>query len=90
VARGSPEKGRKTKDEDEDENEDEDREEGGGGGARVSETMSLTEQLNSILAKANGRSQIDVQDVAECEDLFLDARRSASLLSSEAGRGYLS
>ncbi|KAM5388678.1 hypothetical protein ACJA88_000542 [Fusarium oxysporum] len=43
----------------------------------------------SILAKANGRSQIDVQDVAECEDLFLDARRSAALLSSEAGRGYL-
>lgn len=44
---------------------------------------------NSILAKANGRTQIDVQDVAECEDLFLDARRSASLLASEAGRGYL-
>ncbi|WZH46255.1 RuvB-like helicase 1 [Fusarium acuminatum] len=43
----------------------------------------------SILAKANGRSQIDVQDVAECEDLFLDAGRSAALLSSEAGQGYL-
>ncbi|KAF1854836.1 hypothetical protein Lal_00006924, partial [Lupinus albus] len=49
----------------------------------------LTPARNSILAKANGRSQIDVQDVAECEDLFLDARRSAALLSSEAGRGYL-
>lgn len=45
---------------------------------------------HSILAKANGRSQIDVQDVAECEDLFIDARRSASLLSSEAGKGYIS
>ncbi|GAO17508.1 hypothetical protein UVI_02000880 [Ustilaginoidea virens] len=44
----------------------------------------------SILAKANGRSQIDVQDVSECEDLFLDARRSASLLGSEAGHGYIS
>ncbi|KAM3546246.1 hypothetical protein ARSEF1564_000941 [Beauveria bassiana] len=44
----------------------------------------------SILAKANGRTQIDIQDVSECEDLFLDARRSATLLSSEAGRGYLS
>ncbi|KAK1481474.1 hypothetical protein CCUS01_04587 [Colletotrichum cuscutae] len=44
----------------------------------------------SILSKANGRSQIDVQDVAECEDLFLDSRRSASLLSSESGKGYIS
>ncbi|UQC74387.1 uncharacterized protein CLUP02_01037 [Colletotrichum lupini] len=43
-----------------------------------------------ILSKANGRSQIDVQDVAECEDLFLDSRRSASLLSSESGKGYIS
>ncbi|ATY66415.1 AAA family ATPase [Cordyceps militaris] len=43
-----------------------------------------------FIDEANGRTQIDVQDVAECEDLFLDARRSAKLLSSEAGRGYLS
>jgi RuvB-like protein 1 (pontin 52) len=43
----------------------------------------------SILSKANGRSQIDVQDVAECEDLFLDARRSASLMAGDAGKGYL-
>ncbi|RDA93851.1 hypothetical protein CP533_6379 [Ophiocordyceps camponoti-saundersi (nom. inval.)] len=43
----------------------------------------------SILAKANGRTQIDTEDVAECEDLFLDARRSAALLSGEAGRGYM-
>ena len=47
-------------------------------------------RTNSILAKANGRTQIDIQDVAECEDLFLDARRSAALLIGEAGRGYLS
>jgi RuvB-like protein 1 len=44
---------------------------------------------NSILAKVNGRSQIDIKDVAECEELFLDARRSASLLSGETGKGYL-
>ncbi|GJC82497.1 RuvB-like helicase 2 [Colletotrichum spaethianum] len=44
----------------------------------------------SILSKANGRSQIDIQDVAECEDLFLDSRRSASLLSGESGKGYIS
>ncbi|KAK4235941.1 AAA family ATPase [Achaetomium macrosporum] len=43
----------------------------------------------SILARVNGRSQIDVQDVAECEDLFLDARRSADILASEAGRGFI-
>ncbi|KKA29367.1 hypothetical protein TD95_004657, partial [Thielaviopsis punctulata] len=43
----------------------------------------------SILAKANGRSQIDVQDVTECEDLFLDARRSATILSKETAAGYL-
>jgi RuvB-like protein 1 len=44
----------------------------------------------SILMKASGRSQIGVEDVAECEDLFLDARRSAALLSSEAGADYIS
>lgn len=44
----------------------------------------------SILSRANGRSQIDVQDVAECEDLFIDARRSATLLTGEEGRGFLS
>ncbi|KAK8094259.1 RuvB-like helicase 1 [Apiospora hydei] len=44
----------------------------------------------SILARINGRKEIDIKDVAECEDLFLDARRSASILSSETGRGFLS
>jgi DNA helicase TIP49 (TBP-interacting protein) len=43
----------------------------------------------SILAKANGRTQVDVQDVAECEDLFLDSRRSAQLLSTEGANGFL-
>ena len=52
--------------------------------------MTLTRLQHSILAKANGRTQIDVQDVTECEELFLDARRSATLLGSEAGKGYLS
>lgn len=50
----------------------------------------LTTPRHSILAKANGRSQIDVQDVAECEDLFVDAQRSANLLSQESGKGYIS
>lgn len=45
---------------------------------------------NSILARVNGRSQIDIKDVAECEELFLDARRSADLLSGETGRGFIS
>lgn len=52
--------------------------------------IPLINLVSSILAKANGRSQIDVQDVTECEELFLDARRSAALLSGEAGKGYLS
>jgi RuvB-like protein 1 (pontin 52) len=53
------------------------------------ELGSLT-ATNSILARVNGRSQIDIQDIAECEDLFLDARRSASVLTSELGRGFIS
>ncbi len=49
----------------------------------------LTERGDSILAKVNGRKEIDVKDVAECEELFLDARRSAALLSGEAGQNYI-
>ena len=45
---------------------------------------------NSILAKANGRTQIDVQDITECAEMFLDARRSAALLTGEAGKAYIS
>lgn len=43
----------------------------------------------SIVARASGRSEIDVLHVAECEDLFLDAKRSALILSGE-GNGFVS
>ncbi len=42
----------------------------------------------SILAKINGRKEIDVMDVGECEDLFIDARRSASIVN--AGDTFIS
>ena len=42
----------------------------------------------SILARVNGRSQIDVADVEECEDLFIDAKRSASIVN--AGDEFIS
>ena len=38
----------------------------------------------SILARVNGRSDIVESDVAECEDLFIDARRSASIVHADA------
>lgn len=56
-------------------------------GSRISLRYAL--QLltpSSIVARANGRSQIDVQDVGECEDLFIDARRSAAIVQSESSR----
>jgi len=34
----------------------------------------------SILAKMQGRDQIDVKDIDECWDLFLDPRRSARIV----------
>lgn len=34
----------------------------------------------NIVAKMQGRDQIDVKDVAECGDLFLDAKRSARIV----------
>jgi RuvB-like protein 1 len=34
----------------------------------------------SIVAKLQGRDQIDVQDITECGDLFLDVRRSAKIV----------
>lgn len=43
---------------------------------------------SSILAKVNGRQEIGVDDVAECEDLFLDAKRSAQIV--ESGVGFIS
>lgn len=40
----------------------------------------------SILARVNGRpGGIDVADVAECEDLFIDAKRSANIVSQGNG-----
>ena len=37
----------------------------------------------NILAKVNGQKEITVHEVEECEDLFIDARRSASVINSE-------
>ena len=42
----------------------------------------------SILARVNGRKEIDVIDVAECEDLFIDAKRSAAIVN--AGGDFIS
>ncbi|KAL2441068.1 RuvB-like helicase 1 [Exophiala dermatitidis] len=40
---------------------------------------------SSILAKVNGRQEIAPEDVAECEDLFIDARRSAKVVEAAEG-----
>ncbi|ESX02295.1 hypothetical protein KL918_003842 [Ogataea parapolymorpha] len=40
-----------------------------------------------ILAKVNGRSEITVDEIEECQVLFLDARRSTKVL--EDSKGYL-
>lgn len=42
----------------------------------------------SIVARAGGKQQIEEVHVAECEDLFLDAGRSALLLGSD-GNGFI-
>lgn len=42
----------------------------------------------SILAKARGGSGIEVVDVEECEDLFIDAQRSAKIVLS--GNDFIS
>jgi RuvB-like protein 1 len=39
----------------------------------------------SILSKVNGRTEIAADDVAECEDLFIDARRSAKVVDGSTG-----
>ncbi|KIW90210.1 RuvB-like helicase 1 [Cladophialophora bantiana CBS 173.52] len=44
---------------------------------------------SSILARVNGRTEIGVEDVAECEDLFIDARRSAKVVE-QAGTSFIS
>ena len=35
----------------------------------------------SILARVNGKKEIDIDEVGECEDLFIDAKRSASIVN---------
>lgn len=55
-------------------------------GSRVSLRYAL--QLltpANILANVNGRSEIGVQDVEECKDLFIDARRSAKIVENANG-----
>ena len=37
----------------------------------------------SILAKVNGRQTIEPSDVEECQDLFIDAKRSAKIFEGE-------
>ncbi|KAF3393313.1 RuvB-like helicase 1 [Talaromyces pinophilus] len=39
----------------------------------------------NILARVNGRPAIDVPDVTECEDLFIDAKRSATIVTQDSG-----
>jgi RuvB-like protein 1 (pontin 52) len=54
-------------------------------GTRISLRYAL--QLlapSSIVARCRGAQQIDVQDVAECQDLFLDAGRSATSMSGDS------
>jgi len=46
---------------------------------------------SSILARVSGRNQIDVADVGECEDLFIDARRSAAIFNADhSENGFIS
>ncbi|RMD40493.1 hypothetical protein DV735_g4631, partial [Chaetothyriales sp. CBS 134920] len=40
---------------------------------------------SAILAKVNGRQEISADDVSECADLFLDAKRSAKLVGETDG-----
>ncbi|KAF7889814.1 uncharacterized protein EAF02_002229 [Botrytis sinoallii] len=57
------------------------------------EGLAITEAALDKLtehARVSGRNQIDVQDVGECEDLFIDARRSAAIMNGEAGNGFIS
>ena len=43
----------------------------------------------SILARVTGRKEIEVADVAECEELFIDARRSARVVE-KGGDSFIS
>lgn len=59
--------------------------------ARVADhgvTVSLRYALQlltpaNILARASGKKEITVDEVTECEDLFIDARRSAAGMGTE-------
>lgn len=42
----------------------------------------------SILARVGGKKEIDVDEVGECEDLFIDARRSARIV--DEGDNFIS
>ncbi|KAI9777110.1 MAG: RuvB ATP-dependent DNA helicase pontin [Geoglossum umbratile] len=42
---------------------------------------------SSILARVGGRKEIDVIDVSECEELFIDTRRSAAIVN--AGESFI-
>ncbi|KAF8852683.1 TIP49-domain-containing protein [Acephala macrosclerotiorum] len=60
-------------------------------GSRISLRYALQLLMpSSILARVSGRNQIDVQDVGECEDLFIDARRSAAIVNSGTSNGFIS
>jgi RuvB-like protein 1 (pontin 52) len=60
-------------------------------GSRISLRYALQLLMpSSILARVSGRNQIDVLDVSECEDLFIDARRSAAIVNGETGNGFIS
>jgi RuvB-like protein 1 (pontin 52) len=43
---------------------------------------------SSIVARARGSQEIGVMDVAECQDLFLDAGRSALIMTGD-GNGFI-
>lgn len=43
----------------------------------------------SILAKLNNRLEIGLEDVAETDGLFLDAKSSAGMLQSMGGSQYM-
>lgn len=60
-------------------------------GSRISLRYALQLLMpSSILARVSGRNQIDIQDVGECEDLFIDARRSAAIVNSGTSNGFIS
>jgi RuvB-like protein 1 len=59
-------------------------------GGKVSLRYSLQMLTpSSILAKVNGRQEIAVEDVEECEGLFLDAKRSAKMVGGRQGEGWI-